>query len=105
MASAVQSEEILVQQSESPLIHLQLLNEMRQAMKDAGFAALQTLNFPQMVYPSGWWTCTLARKGQPFDGFRREDADNADFSTEYYNADIHQAAMAWPNFMRRKLRG
>ncbi|MCT6701091.1 polyamine aminopropyltransferase [Rheinheimera sp. 4Y26] len=96
---------ILVQQSESPLIHLELLNAMREAMKDAGFAALQTLNFPQMVYPSGWWTCTLARKGQPFDGFRREDVDNADFSTEYYNADIHQAAMAWPNFMRRKLRG
>ena len=96
---------ILVQQSESPLIHLELLNAMREAMKDAGFAALQTLNFPQMVYPSGWWTCTLARKGQPFDGFRREDADNADFPTEYYNADIHQAAMAWPNFMRRKLRG
>lgn len=94
---------ILVQQSESPLIHLQLLNDMRQAMKDAGFAALQTLQFPQMVYPSGWWTCTLARKEQGFDGFRREDAEQASFATEYYNADVHQAAMALPNFMRRQL--
>ncbi len=94
---------ILVQQSESPLIHLQLLNDMRQAMKDAGFAALQTLQFPQMVYPSGWWTCTLARKEQGFDGFRREDAEQAGFATEYYNADVHQAAMALPNFMRRQL--
>jgi spermidine synthase len=96
---------ILVQQSESPLIHLQLLNDMRQAMKDAGFAALQTLNFPQMVYPSGWWTCTLARKEQGFSGFRRQDAENPGFDTEYYNADIHQAAMALPNFMRRQLVG
>lgn len=96
---------ILVQQSESPLIHLQLLNDMRQAMKDAGFAALQTLNFPQMVYPSGWWTCTLARKDQNFAGFRVEDAQNPDFDTDYYNADIHQAAMALPNFMRRQLVG
>lgn len=95
---------ILVQQSESPLIHLQLLNDMRVAMHDAGFAALQTLQFPQMVYPSGWWTCTLARKAQGFDGFRREAATNPGFDTEYYNADIHQASMALPNFMRRELK-
>lgn len=96
---------ILVQQSESPLIHLQLLNDMRQAMKDAGFAALQTMQFPQMVYPSGWWTCTMARKGQNFDGFRVEAAQNAAFDTEYYNAQIHQAALALPNFMLRQLVG
>ena len=95
---------ILVQQSESPLIHLQLLNDMRVAMKDAGFAELQTLQFPQMVYPSGWWTCTLARKEQGFDGFRFEAAANPGFDTEYYNADIHQASMALPNFMRRQLK-
>jgi len=95
---------ILVQQSESPLIHLPLLNDMRQAMKDAGFAALQTLQFPQMVYPSGWWTCTLARKDAGFDGFRRADAEQAAFATEYYNADIHQAAMALPNFLKRDLK-
>lgn len=95
---------ILVQQSESPLIHLQLLNDMRVAMHDAGFAALQTLQFPQMVYPSGWWTCTLARKDAQFDGFRREAAQAADFDTEYYNADVHQASMALPNFMRRELK-
>ena len=65
---------ILVQQSESPLIHLQLLNDMRVAMHDAGFAALQTLQFPQMVYPSGWWTCTLARKAQGWARHRPENA-------------------------------
>jgi len=95
---------ILVQQSESPLIHLALLNDMRVAMHDAGFAALQTLQFPQMVYPSGWWTCTLARKDAGFDGFRRADAEQAPFATEYYNADIHQAAMALPNFLKRELK-
>ena len=95
---------ILVQQSESPLIHLPLLNDMRQAMKDAGFAELQTLQFPQMVYPSGWWTCTMARKDEHFSGFRREAATNPGFATEYYNADIHQASLALPNFMRRELK-
>lgn len=94
---------ILVQQSESPLIHMPLLKDMRNAMQDAGFAALQTLLFPQMVYPSGWWTCTLARKDGEFTGFREADAAAAPFSTEYYNVDIHKAASAWPNFMKTAL--
>lgn len=91
---------ILVQQSESPLIHMPLLKAMRDAMQDAGFAALQTLLFPQMVYPSGWWTCTLARKDGEFTGFREADAAAASFNTHYYNVDIHKAASAWPNFMK-----
>lgn len=93
---------ILVQQSESPLIHMPLLKAMREAMSDAGFAALQTLQFPQMVYPSGWWTCTLARKDAAFDGFRVADASAENFSTEYYNTAIHQGAMALPNFVLRE---
>ena len=96
---------ILVQQSESPLIHMPLLKDMRSAMLDAGFDALQTLLFPQMVYPSGWWTCTLARKGAAFNGFREADAAQAPFNTDYYNAEVHKAASAWPNFMKKALQG
>ncbi len=92
---------ILVQQSESPLIHMPLLKAMRDAMSDAGFADLQSLLFPQMVYPSGWWTCTLARKDAKFDGFRVEAAQNPAFETQYYNAEVHQAAMALPNFVKK----
>ena len=92
---------ILVQQSESPLIHMPLLKAMRDAMTDAGFADLQSLLFPQMVYPSGWWTCTLARKDAKFDGFRVEAAQNPAFETQYYNAEVHQAAKALPNFVKK----
>jgi spermidine synthase len=92
---------ILVQQSESPLLHMKLILEMRAAMTDVGFADLQTLTFPQMIYPSGWWSCTLARKGKSFVGFRERDANAAAFRTEYYNVDVHRGAMANPNFMRR----
>ncbi|MGI5310510.1 polyamine aminopropyltransferase [Rheinheimera sp. WS51] len=95
---------ILVQQSESPLIHMPLLKDMRDAMSDVGFSALQTLLFPQMVYPSGWWTCTLARKEGDFTGFREVDAKNAKFNTDYYNVEVHKAASAWPNFMKKALK-
>jgi len=42
---------ILVQQSESPIAHLELIKSMRSAMRTAGFAAVKTLPFPQPCYP------------------------------------------------------
>ncbi len=61
---------ILVQQSESPLYNLDLLEAMHGAMRAAGFGATRMLSFPQPVYPSGWWSATLAGKANPLDGFR-----------------------------------
>ncbi|MDP4984647.1 polyamine aminopropyltransferase [Pseudoalteromonas tunicata] len=98
---ALRSGGILVQQSESPLMHMPLLVEMRDAMQDVGFADLQTLPFPQPIYPSGLWSVTLARKDENFAGFREHDANSANFDTEYYNAGIHLGALATPNFMKR----
>ena len=87
---------ILVQQSESPLAHLPLLKSMRRAMKNAGFQALRTLTFPQPCYPTGWWSATLARKRGSLDTFREADAAAKPFATQYYNLDMHHAALAQP---------
>ena len=51
---------LLIQQSESPLIHMRILKEMYQAMDESGFADVKTLSFPQPVYPTGWWSATMA---------------------------------------------
>jgi spermidine synthase len=51
---------ILVQQSESPLYHMRILTEMHGAMRSAGFTDTRTLFFPQPIYPSGWWSATMA---------------------------------------------
>jgi spermidine synthase len=92
---------IMVQQSESPLMHMPLLVEMRDAMTDVGFGDLQTLPFPQPIYPSGLWSVTLARKGEVFAGFREDAAKELAQITEYYNSGIHYGALATPNFMKR----
>lgn len=99
---ALRKDGIFVQQSESPLLHLPLLKEMREAMTEVGFADLQHLNFPQMIYPSGWWSSTLAKKTGKFTEFRREDAASSaeQWQLQYYNADIHQGAAALPNFLK-----
>jgi len=95
---------IVVQQSESPLYHLTLLNDMRKAMQQAGFPHLQTLFFPQCVYPSGWWSATMASKSD-LSNFRQQDAANKVFTTQFYNADIHQASKAQPEFFKRAMKG
>jgi spermidine synthase len=92
---------ILVQQSESPLMHMPLLVEMREAMLSVGFNDLQTLPFPQPIYPSGLWSVTLARKSQAFDGFREDGAAQIAVHSEYYNSGIHHGALATPNYMKR----
>jgi spermidine synthase len=91
-------EGLLVQQSESPLLHLKLLQSMHQAMREAGFEKTRSLQFPQCVYPSGWWTATLAGRGD-LTVFREKEAGNKSFETRYYNADIQKASLVLPNFL------
>ena len=76
-------------------------------MRKAGFTTFQTLPFPQPCYPTGWWSCTLARKaaGDGAFEFRAVDARDKPFPTRYYSADIHRGAMALPPFVAAALDG
>lgn len=91
---------LLVQQSESPLYHLALLKDMHAAMRDAGFSATRAHYFPQPVYPSGWWSATIACKDGRIPAYRETEARGKRFPTRYYNADIHRAALAQPEFCK-----
>lgn len=91
---------MVIQQSESALFHLQLIGEMRDAMNNAGLKHLQTLFFPQCLYPSGWWSATIASKST-LAAFREQEAADKTFPTVYYNADIHKAALAQPEFFKQ----
>ena len=95
---------IIVQQSESPLYHQDIIQGMHRAMAGAGFDTVHTLYFPQPVYPSGWWSATLAGKGVNLGRFRRDAAATRVFDTLYYDEDVHAGALATPPFMARLLR-
>ncbi|WP_152208537.1 polyamine aminopropyltransferase [Marinobacter changyiensis] len=91
---------IVVQQSESPLLHTgNIIKTIHGDMKKAGFDHVQTLPFPQPVYPTGWWSCTMGGKEKPLKYFREEDAAERPFVTRYYNDDVHRGALAMPQFM------
>ncbi len=99
---ALKDDGILVQQSESPLVLLDLINEMRGEMRKAGFTTFKTLPFPQPCYPTGWWSATLAKKSGDFK-FRKVDSRAKQFETKYYSADIHHGALTLPPFVATAL--
>ena len=101
---ALAPEGILVQQSESPLLHSQsIIRKIHQDMAAAGFEHQHTLTFPQPVYPSGWGACTMASVKTPLTRFRERDVAEKSFATDYYNREIHLGALAQPEFMKRDL--
>lgn len=53
---------LLVVQSESPLLHAELILTIRENMTAAGFSQLNSYHFPVSSYPSGWWSATMAGK-------------------------------------------
>lgn len=96
---------IIVQQSESPLLHTNsIIKNVHSDMKEAGFNAVHTLPFPQPVYPTGWWSATMATKNGGLNLTRSKDIENKTFDTLYYNLEIHQGALAMPEFMKKALK-
>ncbi|MCB1791646.1 MAG: polyamine aminopropyltransferase [Gammaproteobacteria bacterium] len=92
---------LVVQQSESPLIHMAVLERMYRSLKAARFSDARTLFFPQPIYPTGWWSATIGAKHGTLGEFRRADVETRHFGTTYYNAAIHTAAFAEPEFFRK----
>lgn len=92
---------VLIAQSESPLIHTDLICSMRNNLATAGFTGLATFSFPQCSYPSGWWSSTLASKQVRPEDFRFSDSEKSGLKTDYYSADMHRAAMILPPFVLR----
>ncbi len=94
---------ILTVQSESPLLHTELIRSIHSEMARAGFRHVHSLHFPQCTYPSGWWSATMASTATKVDHFRESDAANKPFATRYYTAGIHRAALCYPEFMAAAL--
>lgn len=92
---------VFVQQSESPLYHSQtIIQQMKSDLLGCGFENTQTRLFPQPVYPSGWWSCTACFKNSTRQLNDHSMKRQKLFATQYYNAQIHHASQALPEFMR-----
>jgi len=100
---ALKPDGLLVQQSESPLLHLKLIQEMHQAMREAGFVQTTLLHFPQVIYPSGWWSGSIASKQASPLAQRLDEKAIAALDCQFYNADTHRGAFALPTYVKKAL--
>ena len=100
----LKSDGLLVQQSESPFIHLEsIIKPMHRSMLDAGFTNSKLINFPQPSYPTGWWTASIAYQANHLPFARHEQAQSLTFDTKYYNHAIHQASLSTPQFIQNNI--
>jgi spermidine synthase len=93
---------IFIQQTHS-WFDTQEVRQVYQALQKAGFQDLQILNFPQPHLPAGSRTAIMAVKNGTFKRIREKDIFNKNFTTKFYNFDMHKAALALPEFVREEL--
>ncbi|MGD9356572.1 MAG: polyamine aminopropyltransferase [Chromatiales bacterium] len=99
--NALRPDGLIVQQSESPLLHRELLERIYSDMGAAGFASIRTLQFPQPVYPGGWWSATMAAKAGSWPAPRHAEMAKME-GMRYFNRAIFDASFALPEFMIEK---
>ncbi|MGB1557843.1 MAG: polyamine aminopropyltransferase [Oceanococcaceae bacterium] len=95
---------MLVQQTESPLLHMNLIRSVHDSLKAEGFASTHLLHFPQPVYPSGWWSATIACKQGELPQPVASRVEEISKQTQYFNAGTLAGGLATPNFVREGLR-
>ena len=100
---ALKPDGMLVQQSESPLLHLELIKEMHAAMRQAGFARTHLFHFPQVIYPSGWWSGSIATKSDAPLLERIDEKTVRGMETKFYNPRTHRGAFALPTYVEEAL--
>lgn len=92
---------ILLQQSDSPF-QINTLKTLAQNLQTAGFHDLKMIKFPQPSYLTGWRSALMAVKQGNFMRVKEKEIYNKLFKTEYYNFDMHHAATALPEFLRKE---
>lgn len=95
---------IMVAQSESPFFNQRSVKGIYTNLR-AVFPSVQMYTCFMPIYPSAFWSfafCT--KKYDPVKNFDRARWDRLKLKTRYYNADIHTAAFALPEFVKELFR-
>ena len=92
---------LLVVQAESPFFEIATQKFILQSLKSV-FPLTALYNYSNTVYPGGLWSFAFAsKKYHPLKDFQKEKVTKYDWNLSYYNADIHRAAFAQPEFMKQ----
>ena len=100
---ALKDDGILVQQSESPLVLLDLIKAMRARNAQGRLHRVQDPAVPAAVLPDRMVDLHAGAGSRGGFEFREDDARATAFDSKYYSADIHRGALAPPPFVAAAL--
>ncbi len=101
--SLLNEDGILVAQAESPFFELETQAVILETLKSV-FPLVSLYHYSNTVYPGGFWSFAFAsKKYHPVKDFKPEKVLQKNWDLSYYNADIHKAAFAQPEFVKKAL--
>ncbi len=94
---------IVVSQAENPHFEQAAQRALLGVLRDV-FPLVALYDYTNLSYPGALWSFSFASKGpRPLSDFSPHRAGNAEMDLRYYNADIHRAAFALPEFQRQEV--
>ena len=101
--AALKEDGIMVAQSESPFYHGKIQRDMYAALRRV-FPIVEMYQAFIPTYPSGLWSFACASKRwHPLNDFDRDRAAARNFTTRYYNEELHRGAFMLPTFARENI--
>ncbi|MDK2790504.1 MAG: spermidine synthase [Methanothermococcus sp.] len=94
---------IIVQQTESPLFHKDLILKIKGHLKEAGFEIIKPYVCSIPTYPSGFWSFTMAsKKHDPLTADMEKIKEKVSkMETKYYDEEVHRGVfLATPRFLK-----
>ena len=96
---------IVTVQSESPIFHKDAFVDLNKCLKQVfGVESVHCYLVFIPMYPTGMWSLTYCSKEGPHPvknfNFEKATKFTQEYNLRYYNAEIHKAAFALPNFIR-----
>ena len=94
----------MVAQSESPFYHERSVQGIYANLR-AIFPNVQMYTAFMPIYPSGYWSFAFcSKKYDPIKNFDQARWDRLKLKTRYYNAEVHKAAFALPQFVKELIK-
>jgi spermidine synthase len=99
---ALTAQGVMAAQTESPFVNQTAIRKIYDILNQV-FPRVDAYTAPIPTYPGGYWCWTVATKRgfSPFVHVDVTQSDRLSATCKYYNADIHTAAFALPNFLRQ----
>jgi len=96
---------IVVSQGESSWYAMDIQKSLLEVL-NGEFNNTFLYSFSNLTYPGGLWSFTFAsNKLDPLKDFNPQRVSDSGLEFDYYNSELHTAAFALPNFVRKGLKG